>query len=110
VLISLQAIMALARAAARREKELKKSEEHKSSRVQVNVIQPGDAFNFPKTGDCLSIHYTTELEDGTKIDNSYQRGQPLNIVLGAGHVIPGYVFCSSTIFSLCVCSLWCYCV
>lgn len=85
--------MALARAAARREKEFKKSEEHKASRVQVNVIQPGDGFNFPRTGDSLSIHYTTELEDGTKIDNSYQRGQPLNIILGAGHVIPGYVAC-----------------
>ena len=82
--------MALARAAARREKEQKKKDEQKTSRVQVTVIQPGDAFNFPKTGDSVSIHYITELEDGTVIDNSYKRGQPLNIILGAGHVIPGW--------------------
>ena len=81
--------MALARAQARREAEQKKKEELKASAVEINILQPGDAFNFPKTGDSLSIHYTAELEDGTKIDNSYQRGQPINFVFGSGQVIPG---------------------
>jgi FKBP-type peptidyl-prolyl cis-trans isomerase len=29
-----------------------------------------------------ALHYTAFLEDGTMIDNSYSRGQPLYFVLG----------------------------
>lgn len=32
-------------------------------------------------------HYTCYLEDGTVVDNSYNRGQTTNFVLGAGAVI-----------------------
>ena len=81
--------MALSRAAARRDKELKKKAEQSATKVHIEVLQPGDAFNFPKSGDSLSFHYAAELEDGTKIDNSYLRGQPMNIIMGQGHVIPG---------------------
>lgn len=81
--------MALARAAARVEKEQKKKEEKEATAVGITVLQAGDAYNFPKSGDSISVHYTAELEDGTKIDDSYSRGQPINFTLGAGHVIPG---------------------
>lgn len=40
-------------------------------------------FNFR-----LYRHYITYLEDGTCIDNSLNRGQPLYFILGAGQVIP----------------------
>jgi FK506-binding protein 1 len=33
-------------------------------------------------------HYIGYLEDGTCFDHSYQRGQPLYFILGAGQVIP----------------------
>lgn len=36
----------------------------------------------------LCRHYVAYLEDGTCIDNSLQRGQPLYFILGAGQVIP----------------------
>ena len=82
--------MALARAAARRAAEQKKKEEAKDSAVEIIVLKPGDAFNFPKSGDSLSVHYTAELvQTGEAIDDSYKRGQPINFQLGSGHVVPG---------------------
>ncbi len=35
-------------------------------------------------------HYVGYLENGTMFDNSYDRGQPIFFVFGAGHVIPGW--------------------
>ena len=36
------------------------------------------------------MHYTGSLQDGTVFDSSYNRGEPLRFVLGAGQVIPGW--------------------
>lgn len=41
-------------------------------------------------GDAVSVHYTGWLEDGTRFDSSYNHGEPLNLVAGAGQVIPGW--------------------
>ena len=41
-------------------------------------------------GDIAIIHYTGWLEDGTRFDSSYGRGQPLPVVVGTGQVIPGW--------------------
>lgn len=41
-------------------------------------------------GDTLSAHYIGALEDGTKFDSSYDRGQPLEFVLGSGQLIQGW--------------------
>ena len=43
-----------------------------------------------KKKDTLSMHYTGRLEDGTKFDSSYDRGQPLQFDLGVGQVIKGW--------------------
>ena len=66
-----------------------KSKHKVKSLVSITVLVPGDAFNFPKVGDSLSVHYRAFLEDGTQIDDSYKRGQPMNFILGAGQVITG---------------------
>lgn len=66
-----------------------KAQEQYIKNVHIVVLTPGDAFNFPKNGDSCSVHYTSSLLDGTMIDDSYKRGQPINFVLGAGHVIAG---------------------
>ncbi len=83
----------------------KKVENSRSDAVAIIILKPGDAVNFPKHGDtwfdllisCLkraftvlewhfsSIHYKGFLEDGTEIDNSYRRGQPIYFVLGELH-------------------------
>ena len=43
-----------------------------------------------KEGDTVSVHYTGTLENGTVFDSSYDRGVPLEFVIGAGQMIPGF--------------------
>lgn len=43
-----------------------------------------------ESGDTLSAHYVGALENGTVFDNSYNRGQPIQFVLGAGQLIKGW--------------------
>jgi FKBP-type peptidyl-prolyl cis-trans isomerase 2 len=43
-----------------------------------------------RDGDTVSVNYVGTLEDGTQFDSSYDRGQPLTFVLGAGRMIAGF--------------------
>jgi peptidylprolyl isomerase len=43
-----------------------------------------------KTDDHLMVNYVGTLQDGTKFDSSYDRGQPFPIVLGVTAVIQGW--------------------
>lgn len=42
-----------------------------------------------KNGDTVFVHYTGTLEDGTEFDSSEGR-EPLEFVMGAGTIIPGF--------------------
>ncbi len=42
-----------------------------------------------KTGDTVRVHYTGKLDDGTVFDSSLG-GEPIEFILGAHHVIPGF--------------------
>lgn len=42
-----------------------------------------------KQGDCVKIHYTGKLTDGTMFDSSAGR-DPLQFTIGSGQVIPGF--------------------
>jgi peptidylprolyl isomerase len=44
----------------------------------------------PKQGQTVSVNYIGTLEDGTKFDSSYDRGEPITFPLGAGRVIKGW--------------------
>ncbi len=44
----------------------------------------------PKKGANVSVHYTGKLLSGQLFDSSVQRGQPIEIPIGVGRVIPGW--------------------
>lgn len=43
-----------------------------------------------KTEDTIAVNYTGALENGTKFDSSYDRGQPFVVQIGVGKVIKGW--------------------
>jgi FKBP-type peptidyl-prolyl cis-trans isomerase FkpA len=43
-----------------------------------------------QTGDLVTVHYAGVLSDGTQFDESWSRGQPFPVTLGAGEVIAGW--------------------
>lgn len=59
------------------------------SGFNVEVLQDGEGEGT-KQGDTLTVHYVGTLEDGTKFDSSRDRGEPFEVKLGAGQVIPGW--------------------
>lgn len=50
----------------------------------------GGTGPLPKQGQRVFVHYTGTLTNGKKFDSSVDRGQPLDFILGAGQVIPGW--------------------
>ena len=55
--------------------------------VEVVRTKPGEGA---RQGDVLFVHYTGKFPDGTKFDSSYDKNEPISIVLGAGSVIAGW--------------------
>ena len=43
-----------------------------------------------KTGSRVMVHYTGKLLDGTVFDSSVERGEPIEVKVGEGYVIPGW--------------------
>ena len=53
----------------------------------------GGCHDMPKgknTGKKCRTHYRGTFNDGTQFDSSYDRGEPLEFICGAGQMIPGY--------------------
>ena len=48
------------------------------------------AFRGKNVGKTCRTHYRGTFNDGTQFDSSYDRGEPLEFVCGAGMMIPGY--------------------
>lgn len=59
------------------------------SGLQYVDLEEGEGEEV-SAGDQVTVHYTGWLEDGTRVDSSYDRGEPLPLVVGTGQVIPGW--------------------
>ena len=80
--------LTLSKAEIKRLADEKERLEAIKKQIQIEILRPGDASNFPKKGkgidfndhfmfliqylgDSVSIHYKCFLPDGTMIDNRY---------------------------------------
>ncbi|MCB8968021.1 MAG: FKBP-type peptidyl-prolyl cis-trans isomerase [Chloroflexota bacterium] len=61
----------------------------RSSGLEYIELKAGTGAT-PKKGDKVAVHYTGKLENGRIFDSSYDRGQPIEFVLGTGRVIRGW--------------------
>ena len=61
----------------------------KADRVQINNIILGEGAEI-KNHSKIQVHYTGILQDGTKFDSSYDRGEPFGFQIGLRQVIEGW--------------------
>jgi len=59
------------------------------SGLKYYILQKGKG-NKPVKEATINAHYTLYLEDGRKIDSSYDRNQTIDIQVGVGKLIPGW--------------------
>jgi FK506-binding protein 2 len=66
-----------------------------AAEVKIEVTRAVECERKSKKGDKISVHYRGNLEEdgkvGKQFDASYDRGQPLDFVVGKGSVIKGSV-------------------
>lgn len=51
---------------------------------------PQPLFEGENVGKIVKVHYFGTLNDGSKFDSSYDRGEPLQFICGVGMMIPGF--------------------
>ncbi len=59
------------------------------SGLKITVLEEGEGAS-PQMGETVFVHYRLWLEDGTQVDNSYDRGQPFQFAMGTNSTIPGW--------------------
>lgn len=60
-----------------------------SDELRIEDLRLGDGKEVVK-GALITTQYDGYLEDGTKFDSSYDRGNPFQCVIGTGRVIKGW--------------------
>jgi hypothetical protein len=61
-----------------------------SDALDISTVIEGEGEREAATGDLVFVHYAGVLSDGTPFDDSWSRGQPFDVQLGAGMVITGW--------------------
>lgn len=46
------------------------------------VLKPRDCGKISRSGDVIKLHYNWTLENGTLMDSTYQRNEPLQFTVG----------------------------
>lgn len=59
------------------------------SGLKYHIVEPGEGAN-PAVGNTVSVNYYGVLTNGTRFDDSFQRGSPISFTLGVGQVIKGW--------------------
>ena len=79
------------RAEAEKERleELTEGMEKTESGLKYKISKKGSGPNAKKD-DLLSVHYSLQLVDGSEIDSSFTRGDPIEFTCGVGQVIKGW--------------------
>ena len=57
--------------------------------IKIELLDKGSNAT-PKPGQRVTANYNLTLEDGTKIDSSYDRGKAFEFTVGKGQVIRGW--------------------
>ena len=57
--------------------------------ISYMITKKGTGGNA-KDNDNVKVHYTLKLIDGSEVDSSLSRGEPIEFTLGVGQVIPGW--------------------
>jgi FKBP-type peptidyl-prolyl cis-trans isomerase len=57
--------------------------------ILIRTLKKGTGTTHPRNGDYCLVHYEGFLEDGTLLDSSRARQQPLKVKVGARQVLEG---------------------
>lgn len=58
--------------------------------LSAQRLKVGSGSAAVAAGDTITVHYKGAFTDGRIFDNSYERGQPFTVQIGARRVIPGF--------------------
>lgn len=61
-----------------------------ASGLYYKITKKNESGKTPKSGDVVSVHYAGKLINGEEFDNSFKRGEPIEIPIGVGQVIKGW--------------------
>ncbi|XP_054159035.1 peptidyl-prolyl cis-trans isomerase FKBP4-like [Oppia nitens] len=62
----------------------------RDGKLMKEIIKEGKAWDTPKNGDKVMVHYIGQLLDGTVFDSSRDRNDQFSFTIGANQVIKGW--------------------
>ncbi|MFA7169632.1 MAG: FKBP-type peptidyl-prolyl cis-trans isomerase [Candidatus Paceibacterota bacterium] len=60
-----------------------------SNGLKIEILQEGSGDREVKSGDTIVINYIGALQDGTTLESSFSKGEPLVVQVGTEKVIEG---------------------